>query len=131
MNPVTKLNPADRYYTKEHEWIKIEEPGIGIIGITDHAQCELGDVVYVELPDNGTTITSMEKMGEIESVKAVSDLFSPVTAEVLEQNEEILTSPEKVNEDPFGSGWLVKVKLTNESELENLMNSDAYTSLTS
>ena len=70
-------------------------------------------------------------MGEIESVKAVSDLFSPVTAEVLEQNEEILTSPEKVNEDPFGSGWLVKVKLTNESELENLMNSDAYTSLTS
>tara|TARA_B100001142_G_C14348203_1_gene660900 strand:+ start:899 stop:1276 length:378 start_codon:yes stop_codon:yes gene_type:complete len=125
------LNPADRYYTKEHEWIKVEEPGIGIIGITDHAQCELGDVVYVELPDNGTTITSMEKMGEIESVKAVSDLFSPVTAEVLEQNEEILTSPEKVNEDPFGSGWLVKVKLTNESELENLMNSDAYTSLTS
>ncbi|MAX10811.1 MAG: glycine cleavage system protein GcvH [Dehalococcoidia bacterium] len=125
------MNPADRYYTKEHEWIKVEEPGIGIIGITDHAQCELGDVVYVELPDNGTTITSMEKMGEIESVKAVSDLFSPVTAEVLEQNEEILTSPEKVNEDPFGSGWLVKVKLTNESELENLMNSDAYTSLTS
>ena len=125
------MNPADRYYTKEHEWIKVEEPGIGIIGITDHAQCELGDVVYVELPDNGTTITSMEKMGEIESVKAVSDLFSPVTAEVLEQNEEILTSPEKVNEDPFGSGWRVKVKLTNESELENLMNSDAYTSLTS
>ena len=125
------MNPADRYYTKEHEWIKVEEPGIGIIGITDHAQCELGDVVYVELPDNGTTITSMEKMGEIESVKAVSDLFSPVTAEVLEQNEEILTSPEKVNEDPFGSGWLVKVKLTNESELENLMNSYAYTSLTS
>ena len=125
------MNPADRYYTKEHEWIKVEEPGIGIIGITDHAQCELGDVVYVELPDNGTTITSMEKMGEIESVKAVSDLFSPVTAEVLEQNEEILTSPEKVNEDPFGSGWLVKVKLTNESELENLMNSDASTSLTS
>ena len=125
------MNPADRYYTKEHEWIKVEEPGIGIIGITDHAQCELGDVVYVELPDNGTTITSMEKMGEIESVKAVSDLFSPVTAEVLEQNEEILTSPEKVNEDPFGSGWLVKVKLTNESELENLMNSAAYTSLTS
>jgi len=125
------LNPADRYYTKEHEWIKVEEPGIGIIGITDHAQCELGDVVYVELPDNGTTITYMEKMGEIESVKAVSDLFSPVTAEVLEQNEEILTSPEKVNEDPFGSGWLVKVKLTNESELEKLMNSDAYTSLTS
>lgn len=125
------MNPADRYYTKEHEWIKVEEPGIGIIGITDHAQCELGDVVYVELPDNGTTITYMEKMGEIESVKAVSDLFSPVTAEVLEQNEEILTSPEKVNEDPFGSGWLVKVKLTNESELEKLMNSDAYTSLTS
>ena len=77
------MNPADRYYTKEHEWIKVEEPGIGIIGITDHAQCELGDVVYVELPDNGTTITSMEKMGEIESVKAVSDLYSTVTAEVL------------------------------------------------
>ena len=125
------MNPADRYYTKEHEWIKVEEPGIGIIGITDHAQCELGDVVYVELPDNGTTITSMEKMGEIESVKAVSDLFSPVTAEVLEQNEEILTSPEKVNEDPFGSGWLVKVKLTDESELQGLMDSEAYTSLTS
>ena len=126
-----KLNPADRYYTKEHEWIKIEEPGIGIIGITDHAQCELGDVVYVELPETGTTISSMEKMGEIESVKAVSDLFSPVTAEVIEQNDEILTSPEKVNEDPFGSGWLVKVKLTDESELQGLMDSEAYTSLTS
>jgi len=125
------LNPADRYYTKEHEWIKIEEPGIGIIGITDHAQCELGDVVYVELPETGATISSMEKMGEIESVKAVSDLFSPVTAEVIEQNDEILTSPEKVNEDPFGSGWLVKVKLTDESELQGLMDSEAYTSLIS
>ena len=118
-------------YSKEHEWIKIEEPGIGIIGITDHAQCELGDVVYVELPETGATISSMEKMGEIESVKAVSDLFSPVTAEVIEQNDEILTSPEKVNEDPFGSGWLVKVKLTDESELQGLMDSEAYTSLTS
>ncbi len=125
------MNPADRYYTKEHEWIKIEEPGIGIIGITDHAQCELGDVVYVELPETGATISSMEKMGEIESVKAVSDLFSPVTAEVIEQNDEILTSPEKVNEDPFGSGWLLKVKLTDESELQGLMDSEAYTSLTS
>ena len=125
------MNPADRYYTKEHEWIKIEEPGIGIIGITDHAQCELGDVVYVELPETGATISSMEKMGGIESVKAVSDLFSPVTAEVNEQNDEILTSPEKVNEDPFGSGWLVKVKLTDESELQGLMDSEAYTSLTS
>ena len=125
------MNPADRYYTKEHEWIKIEEPGIGIIGITDHAQCELGDVVYVELPETGATISSMEKMGEIESVKAVSDLFSPVTAEVIEQNDEILTSPEKVNEDPFGSGWLVKVKLTDESELQGLMDSEAYTSLIS
>ena len=125
------MNPADRYYTKEHEWIKIEEPGIGIIGITDHAQCELGDVVYVELPETGATISSMEKMGEIESVKAVSDLFSPVTAEVIAQNDEILTSPEKVNEDPFGSGWLVKVKLTDESELQGLMDSEAYTSLTS
>ena len=125
------MNPADRYYTKEHEWIKIEEPGIGIIGITDHAQCELGDVVYVELPETGATISSMEKMGEIESVKAVSALFSPVTAEVIEQNDEILTSPEKVNEDPFGSGWLVKVKLTDESELQGLMDSEAYTSLTS
>lgn len=125
------MNPADRYYTKEHEWIKIEEPGIGIIGITDHAQCELGDVVYVELPETGATISSMEKMGEIESVKAVSDLFSPVTAEVIEQNDEILTFPEKVNEDPFGSGWLVKVKLTDESELQGLMDSEAYTSLTS
>ena len=125
------MNPADRYYTKEHEWIKIEEPGIGIIGVTDHAQCELGDVVYVELPETGATISSMEKMGEIESVKAVSDLFSPVTAEVIEQNDEIFTSPAKVNEDPFGSGWLVKVKLTDESELQGLMDSEAYTSLTS
>tara|TARA_A100001037_G_scaffold306425_1_gene351382 strand:+ start:12185 stop:12562 length:378 start_codon:yes stop_codon:yes gene_type:complete len=125
------VNPTDRYYTKEHEWIKIEEPGIGTIGITDHAQCELGDVVYIELPEAGTGINSMEKMGEIESVKAVSDLFSPVTAEVIEQNEEVLTSPEKVNEDPFGSGWLIKVKLTNESELTELMDSDTYTNLTS
>lgn len=124
------MNPTDRYYTKEHEWIRLDDSGIGIIGITDHAQCELGDVVYVELPGVGSTIKSMEKMGEIESVKAVSELFSPVSAEVLEQNEDILDSPEKVNEDPFGSGWLVKVKLTNESELENLMNADEYTALT-
>ena len=122
---------SEKKFTKEHEWIKIEEPGIGIIGITDHAQCELGDVVYVELPETGASISSMEKMGEIESVKAVSDLLSPVTAEVIEQNDEILTSPEKVNEDPFGSGWLVKVKLTDESELQGLMDSEAYTSLTS
>ena len=126
-----KMNPADRYYTKEHEWIKIEKDGTGTIGITDHAQCELGDVVFVDLPEAGRTITSMEKMGEIESVKAVSDLFTPVSGEVLSLNEEILNAPQLVNESPYDTGWLIKIKLTDESEITSLLSSEQYNEITS
>jgi glycine cleavage system H protein len=125
------MNPADRYYTKEHEWIKIEKDGTGTIGITDHAQCELGDVVFVDLPEAGRTITSMEKMGEIESVKAVSDLFTPVSGEVLSLNEEILNAPQLVNESPYDTGWLIKIKLTDESEITSLLSSEQYNEITS
>ncbi|HCG91014.1 MAG TPA: glycine cleavage system protein GcvH [Dehalococcoidia bacterium] len=125
------MNPADRYYTKEHEWIKIEKDGTGTIGITDHAQCELGDVVFVDLPEAGRTITSMEKMGEIESVKAVSDLFTPVSGEVLSLNEEILNAPQLVNESPYDTGWLIKIKLADESEITSLLSSEQYNEITS
>ena len=125
------MNPADRYYTKEHEWIKMEKDGTGTIGITDHAQCELGDVVFVDLPEAGRTITSMEKMGEIESVKAVSDLFTPVSGEVLSLNEEILNAPQLVNESPYDTGWLIKIKLADESEITSLLSSEQYNEITS
>jgi glycine cleavage system H protein len=118
-------NPNDRKYSKEHEWLKIDGD-TATIGVTDYAQDQLGDVVYVDLPQPGATITQFEKMGEIESVKAVSDLFTPASGEVLEVNEKVVEKPELVNSDPHGDGWLIKVKLTDPSEVDVLLAAADY-----
>jgi glycine cleavage system H protein len=118
-------NPPDLRYTKEHEWVKVEGD-TGTIGITDYAQDQLGDIVFVDLPEPGTTVQYMQKFGEIESVKAVSELFSPVSGEVIEANTAIGDNPQLVNEEPFGGGWMLRVRLTNTTELEQLLSADQY-----
>jgi glycine cleavage system H protein len=120
--------PADLKYTKEHEWIRVDG-NTGTIGITDFAQQQLGDVVYVELPDVGSTITAGQVFGTIESVKAVSELFAPVTGEVSEINASLKDRPDHVNSKPHET-WMVKVKLSNPGELTSLMNAAAYEQLT-
>ncbi len=122
------MNPNDRKYTREHEWAKIEDAGarLALVGITDYAQDELGDIVYFDLPKAGDAIAYMEKMGEVESVKAVSDLFSPVTGKIDAINEELIDRPELVNDDPFGAGWIMRVVLDDLSELDNLMSAADY-----
>jgi glycine cleavage system H protein len=117
--------PSDRRYTKEHEWIRVEG-GMGTVGITDYAQHELGDVVFVEMPKPGTKLKAGERLGTVESVKAVSDIFSPVSGEVTEVNESLASAPEKINQDPHGAAWLVKMRLSNAGEASALMDSAAY-----
>ena len=121
-------SPPDLRYSKEHEWVRVED-GVGTIGITDYAQDQLGDIVYLDLPEVGAAIKQFEKLGEIESVKAVSDLFVPVSGEVAEINQEAVDSPELVNQDPFGRGWLLKVRLSDESEVEGLLSAREYDEL--
>ena len=123
--------PKDRRYSKEHEWALVEEDNSARIGITEFAQHELGDVVYIELPEAGAHVQQFKQMGEIESVKAVSELYSPVSGEVIEVNDEAVKSPELVNTDPYQKGWLIKIKLSDPSELDTLMDSSAYETLTS
>jgi glycine cleavage system H protein len=118
-------SPDDRRYSKEHEWIR-QEGDVAYIGITDYAQDQLGDVVYVDLPEPGATITQFEKMGEIESVKAVSELYAPASGEVVMANEAVVQKPELVNTDPHGQGWLLQVKLTDPSQLDALLDAAAY-----
>jgi len=122
------LNPNDRKYTKEHEWIKVDGQAAGqaVTGITEYAQDQLGDIVYFDLPKPGDALKQLEKMGEVESVKAVSDLYSPVTGEVLEANENLLDHPELANEDPFDKGWLIKVSISDPAQLDSLMSADEY-----
>ncbi len=117
--------PEDLKYTKEHEWIKIENDE-GVIGITDYAQDQLGDIVYVELPEAGETFNAMESFGSIDSVKTSSELYIPVSGEVIEVNEDVIDRPELVNEDPYGKGWLIKIRITNPEELKNLLDASAY-----
>ncbi len=123
------MYPADLKYTKEHEWIKVEG-GLGRIGVTFHAQKALGDVVFVELPQVGRRLEvkagKMETFGVVESVKAVSDLYCPVTGEVVEVNPTLETKPELVNKDCYGAGWMIVVKLANPKELDALMDAKAY-----
>ena len=119
------MYPADYRYTKDHEWILVEG-AIGTIGITDYAQQELGDVVFVETPKPGTAVKAGASFGTVESVKAVSEIYSPVTGEVTEQNPLLVDAPEKINQDPHKSAWLVKVKLANPKEVEALMDVKAY-----
>ncbi len=118
--------PDDRRYTKEHEWVKPEEGSDALVGITHYAQDQLGDVVYLDLPGAGTRLEQFAKLGEIESVKAVSDLFSPVTGEVVDVNQEAVDHPELVNEDPSGKGWLLRIRLEDAAELESLLSAEEY-----
>ena len=117
--------PADLKYTKDHEWIKIEGDK-ATIGITDFAQKELGDIVYVDINTIGESVDKDAVFGTVEAVKTVSDLFMPVSGEVLEMNKDIDSAPESVNQDPYGKGWMIKIKLTNASEVAGLLDVNAY-----
>lgn len=119
------MTPEDSKYAKSHEYVHVES-GTGTIGITDYAQKELGDVVFVELPQIGSQLEQNEELGSIESVKAVSELFAPVSGEVIEVNEKLRDNPELVNSDPYGDGWMVRVKLSDATELDVLMGAEEY-----
>ena len=123
------MNPKELKYSKDHEWVKTEGNDSALIGITEFATDSLGDVVFIELPDIGTKITQFEKIGEIESVKAVSDIFTPISGKIIEQNNELINNPELINNSPFEDGWMFKVENINTEELDNLMNSDEYDQL--
>lgn len=119
------MYPGNFYYSKDHEWIQIKG-NTGTVGITDFAQKQLGDVVYVELPQVGTKLEFHQSIGVVESVKAVSDVYSPLSGEVIEVNAELNDSPEIVNKDPHGKGWFIRLKIKDDSELEKLMSADEY-----
>jgi len=119
------MTPDDLLFTKEHEWLRIVGE-TGTIGISDHAQKELGDIVYIELPKPGTKFSSGESFGSVESVKAVSELFIPVGGEVIEINEELGAAPEKFNDDPYGTGWMIRIRLLNHDETADLMSAEEY-----
>lgn len=123
-------NPADLKYTNNHEWIRTDDD-TATIGITDFAQGELGDIVFVELEMPGFTVDQEERIGTIEAVKTVSDIFSPVSGEIVETNEQLEDQPELANEDPFGEGWLVKMSIDDASELDDLMTADEYEEIAS
>lgn len=117
--------PQDLKYSKEHEWVRLEGDTV-VIGITDYAQDSLGDVVYVELPAEGDTVTRGETFGVVESVKAVSDLYSPVSGSVVEMNDAVVDGPEAINEDPYTEAWMLKIELDSIDELEELLSADEY-----
>lgn len=119
------MYPTNFRYTKEHEWVRVEGD-IGVVGITDHAQHELGDLVYVDLPKVGAHAEKGKNLGSVESVKAVSDIYAPVSGEVVEINETLATAPEKINEDPHGAAWLVKIRLSNPDEVDQLLSAEDY-----
>jgi glycine cleavage system H protein len=118
-------SPSDRKYTKTHEWVSLDGD-VATIGVTDFAQSELGDITYIELPDVGDEISLAQAFGIIESVKAANDIFSPVDGEVVERNEDAVTAPEMVNASPFGTAWLVRVKVQNPEQLDELMTAEEY-----
>ncbi len=120
--------PSELKYTKDHEWVSVEGD-IATVGITDFAQKELGDIVYVDVSTIGETVEQHAVFGTVEAVKTVSDLFMPLTGEVLEVNKDIDSAPESVNADPYGKGWMIKLKITNASEIDGLLSADAYKSL--
>ncbi|MGB9299673.1 MAG: glycine cleavage system protein GcvH [Anaerolineae bacterium] len=119
------MEPADRKYTKDHEWAKLDE-GLAVVGITDYAQEQLGDIVYVELPQSGDTVEKSQSFGIIESVKAASDLFAPIGGEVVAINEELVDRPELVNQDPYEGGWMVKLQPEDEMQMDDLLTAEEY-----
>jgi len=120
--------PVDLKYTKDHEWVKVSG-NTAVVGITDFAQKELGDIVYVDITTIGETVAKEEVFGTVEAVKTVSDLFMPVSGKVLEANKDIDSAPESVNSDPYGKGWIIKVELSNPSEVDGLLSADDYKKL--
>ena len=121
--------PEDLHYSKDHEWVRVQD-GVAIIGITDYAQNSLGDVVYVELPKKGEEFATNEPFGSVESVKAVSEVFTPVAGTIAEINEQLNDTPEKVNSDPYGEGWMVKLKMANPGEVDSLLTAAEYEDFT-
>ena len=122
-------SPPDLKYTKEHEWVQLEGD-TGTVGITDYAQDQLGDIVFVDLPSTGTIVSQMQKFGEIESVKAVSELFSPVSGEVSEVNTALADQPELVNDSPYSEGWMLRIRLSQPSEIDQLLTAQEYDEFT-
>jgi len=120
------MNPKEYKYTKEHEWISPEPGNKAKIGITNFAQSHLGDIVFLDLPSPGTQVKQSEKIGEVESVKAVSEFFTPASGKVLEVNQAVIDEPKLVNEEPYGAGWMVRLELSDAAELDALMNGDEY-----
>ena len=120
------MNPENLKYSREHEWLRIGDDGVALVGITHFAQDELGDVVFVELPDVGDEVGQFEKMGEIESVKAVSDLYSPVSGTVVERNDALTDAPELVYDSPYEDGWMLRVEVSDSSEVDNLLSAAEY-----
>jgi glycine cleavage system H protein len=117
--------PREMRYTKEHEWVLVDD-GVAIVGVTDFAQSELGDIVYVELPSVGTRVSAMETLGNVESVKSVSDLYSPVSGVVADINTRLADEPELVNSDPYGEGWMVRIEPSDPAEVDQLLSADEY-----
>lgn len=120
--------PEDLFYSEEHEWVRVEDD-VAIIGITDFAQDQLGDIVYVELPAQGETVQAGSVVGELESTKSVSDVFVPVSGEVIARNDALESTPEVINSDPYGEGWLLKIRFTEEEPTAALLSAEAYSSL--
>jgi glycine cleavage system H protein len=118
--------PEGLYYTSDHEWLQLDASGIATVGITDFAQSELGDIVFVEIETVGKTLAEQEIFGTVEAVKTVSDLFLPLKAEIIEKNTALDSNPELINTDPYGDGWMVKIKLENAAEIEKLLDATAY-----
>ncbi len=123
------MNPQDRRYSREHEWARPETESEVTVGISDYAQSELGDIVFVELPAVGTSFKQMEPFGVVESVKAVSDLYAPVSGEVVAINSGLEMAPELVNDEPFGGGWMIRLRIGDPAELDSLLDSTAYDAL--
>ncbi len=122
--------PEDLYYSEEHEWVRLEGD-VAIVGITDFAQDQLGDIVYVDLPGEGDTVDSGSVVGELESTKSVSDVFSPVSGTVIARNDALEATPEVINSDPYGEGWLIKVRVSDDDPTETLMTAEAYSAIVS
>ena len=118
--------PENLYYTQEHEWVRVESDDLVVVGITDFAQKELGDIVYIEVETEGEELEKDEEFGSVEAVKTVSELYMPVSGEILEVNADLENAPENVNSDPYGSGWMVRVKLSDASQIEGLMSAEQY-----
>ena len=117
--------PENLKYTDDHEWVSIND-GVATIGITDFAQSELGDIIFVEFPDTGMSINQKDSVGTLEAVKTVADIYSPVTGEVIEINDNLESSPELINEDPYEKGWILKIKISNKDELDSLLSNSDY-----